>query len=372
MTKPHILFVHEGDNWIRGSERVLLDMIDAVVPEGYAVMVCCNSSATALIHELAQRGIPCSPLPLCSLLVYGGHNIFRYLKTCIDIFRVARRFQADLIHASSGLSIQYCLPAAKLLGIPSISHVQGVYLRSSRILSMASFATRQLFVSKAIAVPFTRNRERQVIFYNGIDSDKFSPSCENRQRLRTELGIAENQTVVGFVGSLEQRKGIATLFQIAVALRGIHPDIRFLIAGGGPLLDAMIAERDQLGLQDVVTMLGERSDTPALVNAFDFLVCPSTSEAFGLVAAEASSAGIPVVASNIGGLPEIVIDGSTGFLCDVNCIDDFIGRSKQLVQDPALRKTMGRNARDGIVRRFSLVQFRANLCKLYAGLLDSH
>lgn len=151
MTLKRILFVHEGDNWIRGSEQVLFDMIDTLPQSEYTIKVCCNSSAIALIDALAKRRIECVPLKLNSLLVYGGHNAFSYLKTCIDISSVARKFKADLIHASSGLSIQYCLPAAKLLRIPSITHVQGVYLKSSRVQSMVSFATRQLFVSKAIA-----------------------------------------------------------------------------------------------------------------------------------------------------------------------------------------------------------------------------
>ena len=370
MTVKRILFVHEGDNWIRGSEQVLFDMIDTLPATDYAIKVCCSRTAIALIDELARRGIECVPLKLNSLLVYGGHNLFSYLKTCKEIFSVAHKFKADLIHASSGLSIQYCLPAAKLLRIPSITHVQGVYLKSSRMLSMVSFATRQLFVSKAIAAPFTAHRERQHIFYNGIDSEKFSPSELSRLRLRAELGVTDEHTVVGFVGSLERRKGIGTLFKMATALKELQPGLRFAVAGGGPLLTALIEERNRLGLQDRVMMLGERSDTPALLNAFDMLVCPSTSEAFGLVAAEAASTGLPVIASDVGGLPEIVQHGVNGYLCEATDAEDFTARCNELVQDKALRHSMGHNARATILSRFSMREFRKNLLELYDALLE--
>lgn len=370
MKSKKILFVHEGDNWIRGSERVLLDMIDALPKNEYTLKVCCQSSATELIDELVKRQIDYAALKLNSLLIYGGHNVFSYVKTCVGIFSVAQKFKADLIHASSGLSIQYCLPAAKLLGIPSITHVQGVYLKSSRVLSMASRATLQLFVSQAVAKPFTANRARQHILYNGIDSQKFAPSAASKAHLRKELGVTDDDVVIGFVGSLEQRKGIGTLFKVAAELKDYQLHLRFVVAGGGPLLASLVEELNHLGLQDRIMMLGERSDTPALLNAFDMLICPSTSEAFGLVAAEAASTGLPVVASNIGGLPEIVEQGVTGYLCDPSDARDFTERCRELVQNKALRRSMGHNGRNVIEERFSMQQFRMNLLKFYDALLN--
>lgn len=213
------------------------------------------------------------------------------------------------------------------------------------------------------------HRERQHILYNGIDSEKFSPSEQSRARLRAELGLGDDHTVVGFVGSLERRKGIGTLLKVAAALKDSQPELRFIVAGGGPLLTALVEERNRLGLQERVMMLGERSDTPALLNAFDMLMCPSTSEAFGLVAAEAASTGLPVIASNVGGLPEIVQHGVNGYLCDANSAEEFTARCRELAQDKALRRSMGHNARATILGRFSVRGFRKNLRALYDNLL---
>lgn len=367
MSDRHILFVHSGDNWIRGSERVLLDMIDALPRDKYRVTVCCRDSAHALIKELSSREIITYPMPLHSLMLYGGHNLFRFLGTAWRIYKLARTSGADLIHASSGLSIQYCHAASLLLRIPSIAHVQGIYLRSSRTMSLLSKATLQLFVSEAVAKPYKSVRQK-TIFYGGIDTVRFAPSTHHRQRARSELGIKPSSMVVGFVGSLEERKRAGFFLQMAAMLKQSVPDLRFVIVGDGPLARTITHQRSDLELEHDVLLLQERSDIEVLMNAFDVLVCPSRSEAFGLVAAEAGSVGLPVVASDIDGLPEIVQDDETGYLCSPDDLEAFIARTRQLLSDPALRARLGANARQRICAQFSKRRFAQRLQDIYADL----
>jgi glycosyltransferase involved in cell wall biosynthesis len=196
------------------------------------------------------------------------------------------------------------------------------------------------------------HREQYTKIYSGIELDKFKctrPPAE----LRSSLGICRDDFVVGLVAKLWTGKGHAVTISAIKQLVQTDPNIKLLIVGEGYLRSELEAQTKALGLQQNVVFTGFRSDIPDLNAMFDIAVLPSDFEGMGRVLLEAMVMGKAVVASNVGGIPDIVDDGETGILVpagDVNALAEAIGR---LCHDVSLRERMGEAGYRKITQQFS-------------------
>jgi glycosyltransferase involved in cell wall biosynthesis len=192
------------------------------------------------------------------------------------------------------------------------------------------------------------------VIHNGIDFDRVRVSApHSRERLRREFG-SDTAHLLLVAGRLHPEKGYEVIFEALRALRDqAHRPVRLLVAGTGAL-DTFYRERvAMLGCADMVEFLGFRRDLPDLMTAVDLVVLPSVAEAFGLVVAEALYLGTPVVASRVGGIPEILDDGIGGILvppADSAALADAI---IALLQDDARRNQLAGSGRNKVMRRFS-------------------
>ncbi len=204
---------------------------------------------------------------------------------------------------------------------------------------------------------------RMVMIYNGISVKEFRPSPETRARVRNGFGIAEDCKLLLAVGRLVPQKDYPNLLQALVHLPA-DPDFRLLIAGDGPLRPHLEAMADDLGLSSRVRFLGIRQDVAALMAAADVFVLSSKGEPFGLVVAEAMASECIVVATDTGGVREVL--GDTGFL---------VPRSDPAAMANALRTAcalpraeaidMGRAARQRVVDAYSFEQAFEKWRELY-------
>lgn len=163
------------------------------------------------------------------------------------------------------------------------------------------------------------------------------------------------KTVVLFLGGLKARKNLFLLLEIWRQVSGPELEARLVVAGGGPLFGALKARARRLGIAERVIFTGyiPEAQKAAFYNLADVFLFPSAMEGFGLAVGEAMSSGLPVVASNRGSIPEILVDGEGGFLCDPERPETFVGRLGLLLSDAALREKFGRaNAEraDGLFR----------------------
>lgn len=194
---------------------------------------------------------------------------------------------------------------------------------------------------------------RMVVIHNGIDTHYFGFDIGARQRVRAELGLEKDASLLLAVGRLRQSKDYPNLFQAFAALHKAGPLPYLVIAGDGPLRRELESLACSLAITERVRFLGVRNDIPALMSACDLFVLSSAREGFGLVVAEAMACERPVVATDCGGVREVV--GDAGFLVpprDSEALATSLDETLRLPADE--RQRLGRAARSRVVEHFSL------------------
>jgi glycosyltransferase involved in cell wall biosynthesis len=176
--------------------------------------------------------------------------------------------------------------------------------------------------------------------------------------------------VVGFIGRLSPEKGADRFLEIATAVLREEPAARFVVVGDGPLREEAEAAAARCG-EGKITLLGERYDVEATVATFDILAVPSDIEAFGLVSLEAMASGRPVVAFDVGGIPEIVVHGETGLLVTHADTKAFASALLRLLRQPEVRHRMGRAGRARAETLFDVRRTVRSLETLYEAAVRS-
>lgn len=203
--------------------------------------------------------------------------------------------------------------------------------------------------------------------FSGIDLAPYETRDTDCARIRQELGATDDTLLIGGVGCLEPIKGFAYFIEAAAKLVNKHPHIQFVHAGTGALETKFKEFAEPLG--DRFHFLGLRNDIPALMAALDLLVVPSVNEGMGRVVLEAGAAGTPAIASDVGGLPEVVLDGKTGLIVppkDPTAISEAI---EVLIDNPDWLTQYGAAAREFVVPDFSLENMVKHIEELYEVLI---
>ncbi len=209
------------------------------------------------------------------------------------------------------------------------------------------------------------------VTYNGVDISRFRPGAE-AAAVRQELGIAPEDVVIGTVGRLSADKGGQDDLLWAVSeLRKSHPQARLLIIGDGPLRPDLEKYATQLGMLDTGAALftGTRNDVDRLLGAMDVFVLPSHKEALPIAVLEAMAMCLPVIATRVGGVPEVVQDGTTGLLVepgDRPALRDALAR---LVSDPALARCLGACGQARVHAHFTVDKMVRHVEQLYEKLM---
>ncbi len=233
------------------------------------------------------------------------------------------------------------------------SYYPWFFQRLATGLLVNSEATRKTILSSA---PWL-DPDRVHLLYKGIDSKRFKPDTENHPPAKN---------VIGFAGQLIERKGLPDLMRawsrIDATERPDSPILR--LAGEGPLLPKIQEWRASLQRPESVEICGYHEDNLSFYRACSMLVLPSVSEGFGLAAAEASSCGLPVIATDVSSLPEIVVHRDTGLLIPVGSPDALVAAITELLDDPILAGSLGANGRKRIQARFDANETIKHLLEL--------
>lgn len=176
---------------------------------------------------------------------------------------------------------------------------------------------------------------------NGIGVD-FSRLCDAgcRNAKREELGIAPDELMILSVGELQTRKNHEVMIRAVAKLN--DPKVRYMICGRGELLEQLQTLAEELGIRERVSFLGYRKDVPQIMRAADLYAHPSKREGLGLASLEAMACGLPLVTSNVQGIPDYVENGVTGFMCDPTDVDGFTDHLRRLVENPELCQQISR------------------------------
>lgn len=288
------------------------------------------------------------------------------------LYRLFRRQRPDIVHTHSWGTLCEGLLAARLSGVPAVVHgehgtlqTQAYQVRVQRwawgrvghLLSVSSRLADRM--AETVGVP----RRRVTVIRNGVDLLRFGDT--NVRDARLALGLPPQGLVLGTVGRLVEVKDHALLLDAVAVLVRNGVSCTVVIAGEGPLrssLDARIRER---GLADTVRLVGHRADIQNVFGALDLFVLPSRSEGMSNTILEAMASGLPVVATNVGGADEMVVDGETGLLVPPQDAGAMAAALQTLAADPTKRAEMGRRARLRIEHEFSLERMIRQYSELY-------
>ncbi len=212
---------------------------------------------------------------------------------------------------------------------------------------------------------------RTVTIHNGIETERnvSDDREDNVERLKEDLGVSEEMIVIGAAGRLIRDKGHSVLLKAADGLKEAYPGIRVLIAGDGPDRTRLEDEVTNLRLRQTVALPGFIGDLRHFFGLLDVFVLASLKEAFGIVLLEAMRSGCPVVASDAGGIPEIVRDGETGLLFPAGDTDALAAAVGRLLDDKRLRDELARNAKRTVKEEFSLEKMAQQTMEVYDGCL---
>lgn len=207
------------------------------------------------------------------------------------------------------------------------------------------------------------------VVYNGVVTKRFE-NLPPKELVRRNLGFAGEHVLVTTVASLERHKGHVYLLEAGKEVIQRSRNIHFLFVGDGSLRAELESRAAALGIAEHVHFLGERLDVPEILAGSDIFVLPSLSEGLSLALVEAGLAGLPVVASRVDGIPEIVEDGWNGILVPPRDVAALAGALQALAEDVSHRERMGKEGRAIALERFSMERTAFQVATLYRRLLE--
>ena len=342
--------------------------------------------AGARIELILARGKPHPPdVPNWTVHRFAIGRGLRWYVAPLVVPAAIRR-----VHETSGFdllrvhSLRYIGPAALWarrrfrLNVPVVAHhhhldpsplnrliEKRVVEASDRVVVGSEFARRQL------RQELGARTEHVAVVYYGVDT-AFTP-MPRPPDLVERYGLRDRPVVL-FFGGLKPRKNLFGLLDIWRSVVPTHPGARLVVAGGGPLLEPLRRRAQRLGLAETVVFTGyvPEAAKAAHFNLADVFLFPSAMEGFGLTVVEAMSAALPVVASDRGSLPELVVEGEGGFVCDPARPEGFVERLALLLGDRALRGKFGAANRERVDRRFRWERCVDATRRVYEQAVEAH
>ncbi|MGE3764573.1 MAG: glycosyltransferase [Kofleriaceae bacterium] len=349
---------------VGGQERVALDLAIGQLARGHVVSVISLAPAPdgPLAAEFAAAGVA-----VHRVAKRGGIDPTLVPRLAL----VLRRLGANVVHTHNPLPLIYGAPAARLIGARAIHTKHGVNpgTRAHRLLRRAAAQLAHAFVAvsdttcEQARAQHDAPLDRLSTIPNGIRLDRYAPDAAARAQVRSELGLGD-AFVVGTVGRIDRFKNQALLVRAMGPL--LSPEVRLVIVGDGDNRAQVEDAIHELPDPSLVVMTGRRSDVPRVIQAFDVFALPSKSEGLPLVVPEAMSASLPIVATNVGGLPSVVDHMHTGFLVDVD-EDQLRAALSMLVNDRERAREMGARARQVALARYSHERMVDDYLALYGG-----
>jgi glycosyltransferase involved in cell wall biosynthesis len=334
---------------LHGAGRNMVEMAMAFDRERVEVTACVLRPASAIGRRFQREGVP---------LIFLGLGPFNPL-TLWELVSLIRTRRIDVLHLTDYGASTFGRIAGLLTRTPSVVHVRSHHSRYQRrsfpphvalaYRALAPATARALAISTSVrtfAIERMGFRPEQVqVLHNPLARYSLAPaSAAEADVLRAEYGLGPSTPVVGSVTRFYPAKGITFLLDAFARLRRQVPEARLLLVGDGPDEPQLRAQAAALGIADQVIFAGFHRDVAAHLRLFTVSAVPSLEEGFGNVAVEAMAAGVPVVAARVGGLPEIVTDGVTGFLVPPAEPEALAQALLRLLEDPALRDAMGQAA----------------------------
>ncbi|HAL61297.1 MAG TPA: hypothetical protein DCP08_02695 [Chloroflexi bacterium] len=364
---------------ISGPERQILQLAEPLRRRGFEMGLLllhrrrsAPSTSHPLIPEARNKGIEADTVRVDA----------RFSPQAIS--RIARHLKEGrfhLLHTHDYKSDLLGLLAARLAGAKAVASARG-YTDSTPALRLYKYIDLIVlrFFSLVIAVSEDLRRqlisarlqeERVITLHDGIDVTAFVSGTEERgERLRRRLVDFEGQPLIAIVGRLSPEKGHRYFLESAKIIQTIHPEAKFLILGEGPLRAELEGLAARLGIKEAVSFLGYQRDVAGYMAASDLVVLSSLREGLPNALLEALALGKAVVATRVGGVPEVIIEGQTGLLVPPKEPQRLAEKVVWLLEKPEEAAKMGERGRVRVVSAFSVEGLARKLAETYRQVLE--
>jgi sugar transferase (PEP-CTERM/EpsH1 system associated) len=361
-----------------GLENGVVNLINHLPPQAFRHVVIALTEVTDFRHRLQRADVDCIALhkpPGQGAKIYP------------QVWRLLRRLRPAIVHTRNLAALEM-QPAAWAAGVPvrihgehgrDVEDLDGSSVRYQRIRRLyAPFVHRYVALSQDLAgylsgrIGIAPGRIEQI--YNGVDADRFRPRTA-ADGVPEGWPFAGGHFVVGTVGRMQTVKHQTLLARAFVRALVLAPDLRLrlrlALVGDGPLRAACAQVLQDAGAADLAWLPGERSDVPALMRQLNAFVLPSLGEGISNTILEAMASGLPVLATAVGGNPELVSEGVTGHIVPSDEVEALAAALVELARDPVRAAALGAAGRADVERRFSLRAMVGAYQRLYETALSA-
>jgi glycosyltransferase involved in cell wall biosynthesis len=365
----NVLHIIHSLTW-GGAENQVVTLAPTLNSKRYRNHVCCLRSEGVQAYSLRAKGIQ----------VVSLNMRLRYWPiTVCKLYCLIKQMKPQIIHAHMYDAGIWATLVGKLAGVPVILTTEpGMTLKKRRHLLpihlVNHFNDKMIATSEEIRQCYIQNRvispEKVITIPSAVDVERFS-GLNYRNELRTQLGVNTSSLLVGTVARLVQAKRLDRLLEAARMVCNAVPQAQFMIIGDGPMREKLEGQAMRLDLAPkYVRFLGNRQDVTDFLSALDIFALSSETEGIPVALLEAMAASKPVVATRVGGIPQVIQDRHNGLLVSPN---DPAGLSKAiltLMEDSTLRESVGREGHRTVTACFSVDVVSQQIVALYDSLLE--
>ena len=359
-----------GNSVIGGAERHLLELVQGLGRSGVGVQVICPRPGP-LTEQLETLSIPVRCIEMVS--PWPGDEYALDAQALETLAAVLREMRPDVVHSHLYPAHLHASLAAQEVGIPAIVHTaHTIIVRPGDVLLSHITTAYTIAVSHAAACLLLNAGvppERIEVIYNGVAPEHFEHDREAVQRARANLNLGPGP-VLGTVARLSPEKGIDVLLRAVQRVKRIFPAVTALVIGDGPQAAQLHRLAGELELHESVRFLGARHDVPVLNRLLDVFVLPSREEACPMALLEAMAAGKAVVATAVGGSPEVLTSPTDGWLVPPDDPGALADGLLMLLGDPTRRAAMGVAAQKKVAAQFTRDRMVRDTLAFYQRLLE--
>lgn len=370
MPKPKLLYIVHSLN-PGGAERLAVEMSRSFAGQFHVSVVCLDEPGL-WAADLRRQGIPV-------------HCVYRQsgldISCAIRLARYCRQHRVDIIHAHQCTPWVYAALSRLVYGrpgllfeehgrfFPEIMNRKRVFLnrRFVRRLTHRFVAVSEDVRNRLVLYEGLDRRQIEVI-YNGV-APEVELESDRRNLLRECFGIGSKDFLVGTVGRFDPIKNLPLLLKSIAAAHETVASVRGMLVGNGPAFKEIQGLRDDLKLSETVVMPGHREDARKLVQCMDLFVLSSFSEGVSMALLEAIAAGVPVVVTDVGGNPEVVIDGVTGLVVPSDCVQNLTNAILEMASHPLKARQFADSARRMFHEKFTLEKMLCGYRRVYGEMM---
>jgi glycosyltransferase involved in cell wall biosynthesis len=356
---------------VGGAERLVLMAATGLPRAAFESAVCCFIERGRLADEAERHQV--------KVWCLEAFPSLRHPVALFRLYRIIRAFKPDIVHTHLQAPNLYGRLMALAAGVPVVIATEhNVYTaKAGRHVRIERWLARRTAAIVAVSEPVRRFLAAQLgisastiqVVRNGIATPK--PSAEGVEVLRRRLALPEDRLVLGTVASLTPKKGHVFLLQAMAALRERGVRCSLVLAGDGPERASLEALAASLGIAEHVHFLGDYAQVADVLTLLDLFVLPSITEGLPLALLEAMALGKAVVATDVGGVPDVITPGVNGVLVPARAVQPLADAIEALLTDPQRRHEYGARARATVMADFTEQQHLETLGALYLSLAGS-